>query len=389
MGGSLWVLLINVLLFKSFLAFFYHAPLKRKLSSIVFVLLALLLPILVSVKLYNSYEEQKQPVEVVVVQPNIDPYYEKFYGMAESDQIDLLADLATSKITDTTAFVVCPETAFPMGYWEHELEHTYGVERMRKLIGDFPRLRVVTGLSSKRIYAPGEALSPTARSYNDGTGNHYDFYNTALQIDASDTLQLYHKSKLVLGVEKMPFGTLLKPLEELSIDLGGASGSLGTEEEAFNFEGKQGSLSSHPIAPVICYESIYGEYLTDYIRKGAAFIFIITNDGWWEDTPGYRQHLAYSSLRAIETRRSIARSANTGISAFVDQRGEIHQPTAWWTRTAIRETINANERLTYYVKNGDYIGRVAAFFALLLLAWLITRKLQKKEVIKPQVNRNN
>jgi apolipoprotein N-acyltransferase len=379
-GGSLWVLLVNILVFKLLLQGLERG--KRQLSWVLGSVLGILLilPISVSYGIYNSYEEKKDPVEVVVVQPNIDPYYEKFYGMAESDQVDLLTTLAKSQLSTATGFVVFPETAFPMGYWEHELEYIYGVEQMRELLNEFPKLRIVTGLSTKKLYAPSEERSATARTYNDGTGNYYDFYNTAMQLDRSTDLQLYHKSKLVLGVEKMPFGEWLKPLEDLSINLGGASGSLGHELEAHNFTGKPGSSAEHTIAPVICYESIYGEYLSEYIRKGATLIFIITNDGWWQDTPGYRQHLAYASLRAIETRRCIARSANTGISAFIDQKGEISQPTKWWTRVAIKASINANDQLTFYVKNGDYIGRVAAFFALLLLVWFAARRLQKKAV---------
>ena len=68
---------------------------------------------------------------------------------------------------------------------------------------------------------------------------------------------------------------------------------------------------------------------------------------------------AFSCLRAIETRRSIARSANTGISCLINQRGEVIQQLGWWKRGAVKGTLNANDKLTYYVRNGDYIGRTA------------------------------
>lgn len=98
--------------------------------------------------------------------------------------------------------------------------------------------------------------------------------------------------------------------------LGGSVQGLGRQRERSVFES-----GSTKIAPVICYESIYGNYIGDYIRNGAEAIFIMTNDGWWDDTPGYHQHLAYGILRAIEFRKPIARSANTGISCFVDAKG--------------------------------------------------------------------
>ncbi|MDD4655464.1 MAG: apolipoprotein N-acyltransferase, partial [Bacteroidales bacterium] len=82
--------------------------------------------------------------------------------------------------------------------------------------------------------------------------------------------------------------------------------------------------------------------------------------------PGYRQHVSYASLRAIETRRSIVQSANTGISAFINQRGEREQQTKWWIQTGLRGKINLNEKLTFYVKNGDYPGRIFTWVFLLL-----------------------
>ena len=131
-----------------------------------------------------------------------------------------------------------------------------------------------------------------------------------------------------------------------------------------------GDDRSHGFAPIICYESVYGEYVTEYVRQGAKILVIITNDGWWGDTPGYIQHNSFSALRAIENRRSVARSANTGISSFFNQKGEMLKMLGWWERAAIKETLNANDELTFYTRHGDYFGRVSTFagIALLLVA---------------------
>ena len=120
----------------------------------------------------------------------------------------------------------------------------------------------------------------------------------------------------------MPFPAIFGLLDDFAIDLGGTAGSLGMQAHPSVF--RSGKITA---APVVCYESVYGDYVREYINQGANIICIMTNDGWWEDTPGYRQHCQYARLRAIEERRSIARSANTGISCFIDQRGEIHQAT--------------------------------------------------------------
>ena len=165
-------------------------------------------------------------------------------------------------------------------------------------------------------------------------------------------------------------------LENVILDLGGTSGSRGTQDYRGTFKH---TTDETRIAPVICYESIYGEFVTDYIKNGATLIFIITNDGWWGNTPGYKQHLNYAQIRAIETRRSIARSANTGISAFINQRGEIIQQTGWWVPAAIKNTLKANKELTFYVRSGDYIGRIAGFFALLSILYTLVQILIKKK----------
>ncbi len=154
-------------------------------------------------------------------------------------------------------------------------------------------------------------------------------------------------------MEILPYPEMFGFLTQLIFDLGGTSGGYGRQKERTVFRHEQDIR----LAPAICYESIYGEFMTEYVRAGAQFITIITNDGWWGNTPGHRQHLAFSSLRAIETRRCIARSANTGISAFVDQRGDIRQATKYWEQTAIRARLPANDEVTFYVRYGDVIGR--------------------------------
>ena len=132
----------------------------------------------------------------------------------------------------------------------------------------------------------------------------------------------------------------------------------------------------------ICYESVYGDYYRDYVLKGAHAMTINTNDGWWSNTPGYMQHLRYASLRAIETRRSIARSANTGISAFINQKGERVAELEWWQENCMSGTLNLNDELTFFVKHGDYIGRLATFmFTLLALMYFtlfVTKKARRK-----------
>jgi apolipoprotein N-acyltransferase len=163
-------------------------------------------------------------------------------------------------------------------------------------------------------------------------------------------------------------------LDKLAIDLGGSVGSLGTDKV-------QKPLiinDTLKIATIICYESVFGDYCTKFVKKGAQAFFLITNDGWWGNTPGHKQHLTFTSLRAIETRRSIARSANTGISCFVNQRGDIQQATDYWVPTAIKQDININSNITFYVKYGDYFGRISVFITAIFILITIVFGIRKK-----------
>jgi apolipoprotein N-acyltransferase len=143
--------------------------------------------------------------------------------------------------------------------------------------------------------------------------------------------------------------------------LGGATGNYGIQAEPTVLYSQSGIGA----APVICYESIWGEWVSKYVKQGAQFIAIITNDGWWENTSGKDQHLDYAKLRAIETRRWVCRSANTGISAFINQRGDIVQQSKWWARTALKQDINLNSDITFYVEHGDYLPKAASILAVL------------------------
>jgi apolipoprotein N-acyltransferase len=224
-------------------------------------------------------------------------------------------------------------------------------------------LNIITGLSTVAFFK--EKVSSASRHY--GGDNYAEFYNTACLYN-SDTIVLYRKSKLVPGVEKMPYPKVFWFLEELAVDLGGINGSLGvdTEQRVFPVATKQGIVK---IGAPICYESIFGELFSKFVRNGAQLMCVITNDAWWGNTPGHKQHFEMSRLRAIETRRYIMRAANTGISAFIDPLGTPHQKTDYETRTAIVQTVYLNDKTTFYTKYGDYLGRIMVGISGLFLLY--------------------
>ena len=359
LGGSLWILVTNALGFEIYK--------KYKVASIKYQVIGLISVIIIPISAsyiisFSQNKFIKGGVQVVIVQPNIDPYNEKFSGSYE-EQLNKMLLLAAQKTDSTTDYLVFPETAITEELWENQLEQSSSIQTIQKFLKHFPKLKIITGASTAKAFQVDEELSATARKFS-GANTYYDAYNTALQLDNSGRIQIYHKSQLVAGVERMPFPVLFKPLEKFALDLGGTVGSLGTQKERTVFTSPDGSIKS---APVICYESLFGEFVSKYVQNGAQFIAIITNDGWWGDTPGYKQHLKYGRLRAIENRRWVVRSANTGTSCFITPLGEIQQTTEWWTPCVISQKIQLYTEITFYTNHGDYIGRYALYISLLLI----------------------
>jgi apolipoprotein N-acyltransferase len=177
----------------------------------------------------------------------------------------------------------------------------------------------------------------------------------------------------VPGAEFLPFRDFLPFLKPLVDMLQGSVAGLTGQKTRDVFHSDVAD-----VAPVICYESVYGQYVGGYVRNGANIIFIVTNDGWWDLSPGHIQHLKIGAMRAIEHRRPIARSANTGTSCFINIRGDILQPTKYEETIAIKAKVSPGHSITFYTRWGDMIARIAVFLAVLIVARVITLTVMRR-----------
>lgn len=365
-GGTVWIWGANVLVFLMLLARrdgLGHAYQRR----FAFLLsMWILLPVTASLIRYHQYEEHVNPSEVVVVQPNIEPYG-KFGHIPPEEQLETLIRLSTTVAKPNTEFFVWPETAIAhrFGYDEDEFREHPVFFRIQAFLNDYKNGSLVSGIESFQTYS--EPLTPTAREWD---GVYYDHFNAVVMIENSPQVRFYHKSKLVPGVEQLPFGSALAFMKPLFKAFGGTTGGYGRQDQPSVLYAQSGIGA----APVVCYESIWGNYVAKYVRQGAQFIAVVTNDGWWGNTSGKDQHFDYARLRAIETRRWVARAANTGISGFIDQRGDAIQRTEWWTEDARSQEINLNEALTFYVRSGDLLAYLFIGIAGLATVSLIFRR---------------
>jgi apolipoprotein N-acyltransferase len=363
-GGTIWIWILNILIFLIYqgLSEAQTKPVRLKLIAASVILLVA--PLTFSLYRYYNYAEQFDPSNIVVVQPNIDPYG-KGGEIPVYQQISTLTHLSDSIGQPNTEFFIWPETAIPEQMDEDHIRSNNYFLQVQKFLNKFKNGNVITGAETYKIY--NNRATNTASLINDG--QFMDNFSSAVNIENSAEVQFYHKSKLVPGAESLPFGNTLSFLKPAFAHLGGATGSYAGQTEPNVFY----SQSGIGVSPAICYESIWGEWIARSVRKGSQFIAVITNDGWWENTSGKDQHLDYAKLRAIETRRWVCRSANTGISAFINQRGDIIKQTKWWVKTAIKQDINLNSDLTFYVKYGDYLPKTGSFLAVLGILFMGTK----------------
>jgi apolipoprotein N-acyltransferase len=357
-GGTLWVWAVNILLFLLYAGLREGQAKHARLKLTTSFALVLILPLGLSLYKYYSYREQSNPSNIVVAQPNIDPY-EKEGTIPVHEQIAILTHLSDSIGQKNTEYFIWPETAITEDMDEDRIYTNNYYLQVRQFLNKYKNANVLTGGETHKFYT--KRATQTASPLPDQPGVFYDRFSAAINIENSSKVQFYHKSRLVPGAESLPFGNILGFLKPAFEHLGGATGAYGIQIEPTVLYSQSGIGA----APVICYESIWGEWVSKYVKQGAQFIAIITNDGWWENTSGKDQHLDYAKLRAIETRRWVCRSGNTGISAFINQRGDVVQQSKWWVRTALRQDINLNSDITFYVEHGDYLPKAASILAVL------------------------
>jgi apolipoprotein N-acyltransferase len=394
LGGSLWVWAANFSLFGLMVSILEGSWFRwnrfAKWSSVIGTVIVVVFPFAASAHLWHHFEEESEgKVNVLIAQPNFDPY-QKFESMSQQQQNNILlaqfdsaltampAPAEAEAVTEKAAalnlwegLLIAPET-FTGDIFLNDVQSSATWRSFQEFLQKYPNADFLFGASTYEFFHQRSAPSILAREYGLGwVENH----NSAFVTDHTGRYDLFHKSKLVVGTELTPYPKIFVPIDN---KLGGLMGRVIGQKEiaAMNYVAADSTVI--PFGCAICYESVYPEYCTGYVLKGAKFMTIITNDAWWGDTPGYKQHANYASLRAIELRRDIARCGNTGISGIINQRGEYLSTSNWWQRETLSGQVNTASRKTFFVRHGDLIGRISTFAFLLLFSYLIVSLLIRR-----------
>tara|TARA_B100000524_G_scaffold95995_1_gene45499 strand:- start:17094 stop:18716 length:1623 start_codon:yes stop_codon:yes gene_type:complete len=375
-GGSLWIIIVNLI---GYLIYRNWKQKKNLKGSIILYVLILIIPIATSLYILVGFEGGQfkfkrinKGIETLIIQPNIDPYNEKFDRRSFYAQNQKILKLASKKIGPNTDLIIAPETAISRGFFEPRLKSIIVYPMYRDSLKKW-NSELLIGASTMKMF--GEKNSRSSRQMNDGS--YIEYYNTSILLNTEKEPQFVHKSKLVAGVEHIPYSYYIPFFDQLAINNGGTIGSLGKEKTVKIMETSFGK-----IAPIVCYESVFSEFVAEQTRLGAELLCVITNDGWWKDTPGYKQHFSFARLRAIENRKWLIRSANTGKSGVISPTGGIVKETEWWIPDVISAKVHLLNQDTNYTKYGDFLGRSSAFLAVFIFIFALSKIIKPNSIEK-------
>ena len=342
-GISFWVLFSAALFYK-----YLEEPVKPLLYSGILVFLAF--PVFSVLATITAQKADGDPVEVAVIQPNSDSYVQ--YGGHGSVRylLDHLLTLSSDVVTEKTDMILWPENAIDTGLPMRNFYFDLISDSMRAW-----NTQLITG-SGFLEYFEEDNLPPVYRTtVND---RHYKIFNAAFQLTPDREPVVYRKGKLVPFVERPPFLNFFAAADLLGLVDWGSQMGYGRGSEMVNL-----GVNGHSTPALICYDSVFPSWVNRSVNKGAGFLAIITNDGWWGDSNGHLQHFAYARLRAIEQRRWIARSANNGISGIISPDGKVQLQTEYWTEDAFTFTLYTNQQKTFYSRHGEWFGQLMVIIA--------------------------
>jgi len=335
-GVSFWIVAVNV----TVLILLRGRVRRATAAAALFVLFAV--PFAHGVWVLSNAGNAEEMISVGIVQSNVDPTAKENCGFDYN--YGILEPLTIQAVAQGARLVVWPEAAVP-GYFESAF-YRHHRDRVQHL-ADSLNVYIYTGGSRLEV---GEEV----RKYN----------SSFLFSSGKTTLQRYDKTRLVPFGERAPFPKLLPFLRKIKWSGGGfVSANWDAGEVRTVFEGPDDVRFSG----LICFDSVFPGFVREFVARGAAFLVVVTNDGWFGRTSGPYQHMEMAVFRAVENRRAVVRCANTGVSLFVDPYGRGEQTTGIFHQAVLVGDVAARTQMTFYTRYGDVFSQVCCVLAALAL----------------------
>ncbi len=368
-GVSFWILAVNIG------TFFISRKVSRKewalFSGKTLLALGCIIVLYALPRVYGAYElsRRRSPatslegsasttaLRLGILQPNIDPF-EK-WDRPVDPQVRILQGMTNALAQEKPELLLWPETAVP--YYLLDGRHSASLALIRRQV-DSLRIPLLSGVPDIIFYRDSVEAPPGSKRTPVGT--YYESFNSSVLFQPdSAPIQKYAKMLLVPFAERVPYSDFLSVLNAAKWNFGMGGWNKGRDATVFTLrlpDGRQVRFST-----MICYESIFPGFVARFVREGAQFLTVITNDSWWGNTSGPYQHIAIEAFRAVENRRWLVQCSNGGISCCIDPTGEVRSATEMFTRTSFVATVVPGTELTFYSRYGDWFAAMCLWIAAL------------------------
>jgi apolipoprotein N-acyltransferase len=377
-GVSFIIVLINVLILKIIFTIKSIGTKEPKTTKIltnpaslrftVPLMLLIVVPYIYGAIRVDKFDHEKllksnEKINIGIVQASINPW--RKWETSAMGQIGKHMQISDSLIASVPKLdaIVWSETGILYVNKETNFDHNFFI--IRRWLDKYG-ISLISGFADMKLYKKGEKPSIAAKAFRGDSSMIYDSYNSLLLLNPAEvdkSPQIYHKMRLTPFGERIPYLEIFSFARKwLEWNVGISSWAIGQEQKNLILKTKDGKAIT--FAPVICIESIYPGFIREFVNMGAELIVIITNDAWYDYTFGPEQHFQIARMRAIETRRYVARCANTGVSGFIAANGETLLRAPQYQALGIALTIPVVNDNSVYTVYGDWIVNVSLFLAL-------------------------
>jgi len=355
LGGTLWILLANIVISQA-----VHFLMKLKTTNrngyrpLLYATGVLLSPVFVSMYLYyqpGNYISDAG-ARIMVVHPDVDCYTKKFQ-IPVRDQIDEYFSLIDQTYSPDIDYALFPETAITDAGWAESLSGNEGIiSEIRDRLRNYDDFHLIIG-GILYDFPKRNIVHPRLVVHSAKLNTDYITYNAVLNISSGHIPAFRTKQQLVPFEETIPYPDYLSGIYGLYKTKANLK-FFARPERKMIFETnkiKSGTL--------ICYESAFGLAAASAVKDGAQILNVILNEGWYNSPTGSRLFQNFSKMRAIETRRYIARSSNRGNSGFISDKGEVLGLLDEDRVGTLTMQLPLKRGQTFYVRFGNYLGLIA------------------------------
>ena len=383
LGLTLVIVYINLFLFYTIKE--WNSRRKNRNHSVRFLIInsaaagiLIIVPIIYGLITESNFKMPERNIRVGLIQPNLDPW-DKWNAGGLWKEANIYFNLSTQAIEKKAEVIFWPETAFPIYLLDGS--HQELLDSIYNFI-DYYKVYLITGMPDFKVFPNKKSAPPDAR-YNKVSDYYYTIYNGILFFSPyTRVIGHYAKMKLVPFGERVPFVEVLPFLGSLIKWQVGISGwNKGRDTVVFTIPPRKNIHSeikdTIKINALVCFESVYPDFVAQFVQRGAQLIAVVTNDSWYGNSSGPYQHKEIAVLRAVENRRAVVRAANGGISTIIDPLGRTVVETKMFTRTFIEGKVPLETKMTFFTRNPFIVPIISCMVSVFIAGMFFLRKFKK------------